>query len=101
MIAERNGVVFTSGGFDLPPFTGAMALPVISGTLKEAAAHLPHNIQTIGYALPNPNNLRWLSQLATLQIKRFGSLAQMHHFGPYWDGYSYWSSVFETVEIGI
>jgi hypothetical protein len=100
-IAERNGAVFASGGFDLPPFAGAMALPVISATIQEAVAHLPSNIQTLGYALSSPNDRRWLLELANSGIKRFVPLAQMHHFGPYWDGYSYWSSLFETVEIRI
>ena len=99
VMAARNGAVFAAGDFGLPPFTGAMALPVVHGSAEEAVLHLPPNIQTVGYALLAPADEIWLALLSRTRIKRFVPVSRMHHFGPVWDGFSFWRSMFEEVEI--
>lgn len=100
-LAPRNGAMFAAGRFALPEFSGAMAFPVLFGSREETLAHLPSNIQTIGHALTHPESASWLRLLGRTYIKRFVPVARMHHFGPIWDGYSFWRAMFESVEVGL
>jgi hypothetical protein len=99
-LAARHGAVLLSGSSDLEPIAGHMALPVIAATAEQAVAQLPANIQTIGHALADEHDPVWLSLLAKTAIKRFVPLARMHHFGAVWDGFAFWRSLFEEVEVG-
>jgi len=100
-LAPRQGAVFAVGHFSSPPFQGRMALPIIPATLEEARLRLPPTIQTLGYAVSNPRNSRWLKLLGTTVVKRFVPIARMHHFGPVWDGWDFWREGFENVEVSV
>jgi len=77
------------------------SLPITWGTLKDAIDQLPENIQTIGHAIVENDYNYYLESIAPVSIKRFVPLSQMHHFGPLWDGFSYWKNLFEEIEISL
>jgi hypothetical protein len=99
-LTPRNSAVVCSGGIDLPDPESLMSLPICSATVQQALAHLPPNIQTIGYAAPGPLDDAWYRHLAGTAVKRLVPLDRMHHFGPTWDGMPFWRQLFEEVEIG-
>jgi hypothetical protein len=39
------------------------------------------------------------AQVAIRGVKRFVPLAEMHRFGPIWDGQSFWRGTFDRMEI--
>lgn len=75
------------------------SLPITWGSLKETINQLPKNIQTIGHSIAERNYDYYLVNIASTSIKRFVPLSQMHHFGPIWDGFNFWNSLFEQIEI--
>lgn len=99
-LAPRNAAVLLTGEATLGPIEGHMALPVVAATRAEALLQLPTNIQTIGHALEDDLDERWLWLLAGTSVKRFVPLGRMHHFGPVWDGFAFWRGLFEEVEVG-
>jgi len=74
-------------------------LPITWGSLKETINQLPNNIQTIGHSISDKDYDYYLENIASTSVKRFVPLSQMHHFGPIWDGFSFWNSLFEQIEI--
>jgi hypothetical protein len=98
-ITVRNGAVIACGDFELNLCDAPMLLAVVPASVERALASLPANIQTIGYALQDPNMDLWLRRLAGTTVKRFVPLDRMHHFGPVWDGWDFWQQLFEPMEI--
>lgn len=99
-LAENNAAVIAAGDRALPEFSSPMSLPIVWADLETAASELPPNIQTIGHSVKNPGDMKWLSAIAKTNAKRFVPVREMHHFGPVWDGYSFWRQLFEEVEYG-
>lgn len=99
ILTPGHGAVLAAGGLGLPEFQALMGLMVVAGTAEEARASLPPNIQTLGYALKNPGEPRWLELLARSKVKRMVPIGRMHHFGPVWDGQPFWRQAFEEVEM--
>lgn len=97
--APDSAAVILVGDYSLARVSGGMALPIVTATAEAACSNLPPNIQTIGHAVAEPRSAYWLELLARTPVKRFVPIAQMHHFGPVWDGYNYWEQLFEHVEV--
>jgi len=100
-LTPRHASVLVSGSTTAATPSGLMSLPIVAARLEEATASLPHNIQTIGHCLSNPDDPLWLHVLAESSIKRFVPLVSMHHFGPVWDGSSFWQRLFEEVVLQV
>jgi hypothetical protein len=98
-LTERHGAVLAVGDASLAEIEGPSVLPFVALPLEQAIARLPANIQTIGHAIADSRDSRWLERLATTSVKRFVPLARMHHFGPVWDGFRFWHMFFEEVEV--
>jgi Acyl-CoA reductase (LuxC) len=96
---HRNAAVLAIGRAGLPLAGGPMTLHLVAASLEDAIRQLPANIQTIGHALASPGAPRWLDVLSRTSVKRFVPLAQMHFFGPVWDGIGFWRQLFEEVEV--
>jgi len=94
---ERHGAIIGVGALDLPELAGPMSIAIIPARLEQAIASLPANIQTIGYQLKDAHAL--LPAIARTNIKRFVPIAQMHHFGPVWDGQNFFRLLFEEVDL--
>jgi hypothetical protein len=99
VVTSRNAAVLAVGNPGRELVGGSMTLHLLAATVEEAVRNLPANIQTIGHALVNPGDPAWLEVLAPTAVKRFVPLAQMHHFGPVWDGIGFWRQLFEEVEV--
>ena len=97
LMATRNAAVLGVGAADQPEMSGLMSLAIVPATVQEALALLPHNIQTIGHCLRDAAML--LPLLASSKVKRFVPVAQMHHFGPVWDGMNFWRQLFEQTAV--
>ncbi len=95
-----NGALLATGDGNLEDFDGIMALKLEARSLEDAFRALPANIQTIGYALANPPDSRWMELLATSSVARFVPIARMHHFSGTWDGEPFWARCFEVMELG-
>ena len=99
-LAHRHGAAFAVGAGDLPKPEGQRILPLVPLPVPEAVASLPDRIQTIGYAL-SPELERALPvPIAKRGVKRFVPVAEMHRFGPVWDGQSFWRGTFDRMETG-
>jgi hypothetical protein len=98
MAGNRHAAIGV-GELGLEAIDAPMFLPISAATLEEAVAQLPPNIQTLGHALVDPQNERWLRLAAETRIKRLVPIARMHHFGPLWDGHRFWDQCFEEVEV--
>lgn len=96
-MAARHAAVLGVGPVDRPEMSGLMSLGIVSGSVDEAIATLPANIQTIGTGLLRLDRLR--SRMAHTKVKRFVPLARMHHFGPIWDGQNFFRQLFEEVAL--
>lgn len=96
-LAHRNGAVLGVGPVDRAEMSGLMSLAVVPGTVEQAVAMLPPNIQTIGHHVRDSAKL--LPLIAKTKAKRFVPVAQMHHFGPVWDGQNFFRALFEEVEV--
>jgi len=98
-LTRRAGAVLAVGSGDLPEPVGDMTLTIGASTLERAIARLPDNVQTIGHCLADPTDSRWLRALARRPVLRFVPIGRMHHFGPVWDGWSFWRLAFREVEV--
>jgi len=94
----NNAAVVAVGPSDLPIPEANMFLPITWASQEECIQQLPPNIQTIGYVLKEARSDQWLRVVAGTTIKRFVPLSTMHHFGPTWDGYSFWRQLYEEIE---
>jgi hypothetical protein len=99
VVTSRNAAVLAAGSPGQELVGGPMTLHLLAATVEEAVRNLPANIQTIGHALVNAGDPAWLEVLARTAVKRFVPLAQMHHFGPVWDGIGFWRQLFEEIEV--
>lgn len=99
VLAPQNGATLVAGDLSLPPTIGRMTLPIVPADVRQAVENLPANIQTIGHALRDSRDTDWLRILGRTCVKRFVPLARMHHFGSIWDGWDFWRSLFEVVEV--
>ena len=98
-LTQNYGAVLLAGSMENREIPGMMTLSILSASLEKAKASLSANIQTIGYALKNPQDKKWIECVAGSGIRRFVPIASMHHFGPVWDGQAFWQQGFEMVEI--
>ncbi len=98
-LAPRHAAVLGVGSLAQRELPGAMSLAIVPATASEAAAALPNNIQTVGHCLRYADAPEWLSLLARTPVKRWVPIAQMHHFGPVWDGANFWRQLFEETLI--
>ncbi len=98
-LTQMNAAVIAAGSNNTQMFTSPMSLPIVCATLEEAVDVLPENIQTIGHAFKNPNDLTVLTAITKTKVKRFVPIASMHHFSHVWDGFAFWRQLFEEVEI--
>lgn len=92
-LGENAGVAVV-GACGPIPVTAHMALAVQWGSLDQAVASQPANLQTIGHALADPGAQPWVDALAHSPALRFVPLAEMHHFSPIWDGLPWWQGLF-------
>jgi hypothetical protein len=98
---ERNLGVVSVGNFTLRADPTLMNLRIVPATIHDAVANLPENIQTVGHALANPGDVRWLALVAGSRVLRFVPLRNMHFFGSVWDGNQFWAGIFEYVQFSI
>jgi hypothetical protein len=96
-LTHRNGAALGVGSIDKPEMSGLMSLAIVSGTVEQAVAMLPPNIQTIGHHIADTSKL--LPKIAKTTVKRFVPVAQMHHFSPVWDGQNFFRLLFEEVAL--
>jgi hypothetical protein len=96
-MAPRHAAVLGVGPVARTEMSGLMSLAIVPGSLDEAIATLPPNIQTIGSGLLHPGHL--LPRIAHTKVKRFVPLAKMHHFGPIWDGQNFFQNLFEEITL--
>lgn len=93
-LVAGHGAAIAVGDAGMRPPAGQRILPLMPMTTAEALAGLPGNIQTIGHAT-SPRLERALpARLAARGVLRFVPVAEMHHFGPVWDGQDYWRRTF-------
>ena len=100
-LAANNSAVIAVGDKNLPTFSTNMSLPIVWADLESAVSELPPNIQTIGHAVTDANDLKWLKAIANSNVKRFVAIGNMHDFGPVWDGYGFWRQLFEEIEVSL
>ena len=98
LVADAAAVLAT-GSDELESVQSPLFLPITGRSCEVAIAQLPANIQTIGHAFSSRPSNELLGQLAARGVKRLVPLAAMHHFGPVWDGYDFWSQLFECMEV--
>jgi hypothetical protein len=96
-LAHRNGAVLGVGPVDKAEMSGLMSLAIVPGSVEEAVAMLPPNIQTIGHLVKDSSKL--IKVIGRTKAKRFVPVAQMHHFGPVWDGQNFFRQLFEEVAL--
>jgi hypothetical protein len=96
---EQNAAVIAAGEPSLENFESPMAMIITYGTIEQAVANLPENIQTLGYAFVDSDQNRWLKLMARIKAKRLVPISRMHNFGPVWDGMSFWRQAFEEIEV--
>jgi hypothetical protein len=96
--APRNGAALAVGPVHLARTEASHALWITWGTPDEAAATAPHNVQTIGHAVKDPEDLGWSVALASTPVRRWVPVLQMHHFGWTWDGEDWWRRLFRVRE---
>ncbi len=99
LIADQNSAVFAVGDENKKYFSSYFFLPIFTGSLDWAINQLPANIQTIGLASPKDMELHMVGKLVNTNVKRVVGIDKMHHFGQFWDGYEYWRSFFECIEV--
>jgi hypothetical protein len=98
-LAADAAAVIATGSDDLESIQSPLFLRITGLSREAAIAQLPANIQTIGHAFSSQPSNELLGQLAARGVKRLVPLAAMHHFGPVWDGYDFWSQLFECMEV--
>lgn len=95
--AHRNGAVLGIGPVDKAEMSGLMSLAIVPASVEQAVAMLPLNIQTIGHAVQDASQLTQV--IGRTKAKRFVPVAQMHYFGPVWDGQNFFRRLFEEVAL--
>jgi hypothetical protein len=98
-LAAGAAAVIAVGSDELESIQSPLFLPITGSSREAAIEQLPANIQTIGHAFSSQPSDELLGQLALRGVKRLVPLAGMHHFGPVWDGYDFWSQLFECMEV--
>jgi len=98
-LAANNSAVIAVGEKSSPVFSSHMSLPIVWADLETAVNDLPENIQTIGHAVVDASDPKWLKAIGKSNVKRFVPISNMHHFGPVWDGYGFWRQLFEEIEV--
>ncbi len=98
-LAPDHAAVFAAGTFALSEFASMMGLMCVAASREEAANALSPSLQTIGHAFTNAQDESWLRLLAGSRARRLVPIAQMHHFGPVWDGQPFFLSAFELVSV--
>ena len=93
-LAEGHGAAIAVGNAGVDPPAGQRILPLTAMTTAEALARLPERIQTIGYVLSPASERALPSLVAPRGVKRFVPVADMHRFGPVWDGEDFWRQTF-------
>lgn len=97
-VVPRHGAVFGVGRITDPDMAGPMSLGIVAGSIDEAVLQLPTNIQTVGTILTDPKSL--LPKISRTTVKRFVPVAEMHHFGPVWDGQNFFRLFFDEITVG-
>jgi hypothetical protein len=98
-LVEGHRAVVCAGGPDLPIVDAVQCLSLVAADLPAALASAPSNLQTIGHAVQDATDPRWLAALAATGALRFVPLGEMHHFGPTWDGFAFWRGLFREVPV--
>ncbi len=99
VLVSENRAVLSVGDYDLKTNPNLMEMRLIPAILEEAVAHLPNNIQTIGHALRDANNRKWLEAISATGAARFVPLRTMHHFETLWDGSDFWAQLFTYTRV--
>ena len=97
-LAEGHGAAIAVGDAGMDPPAGQRILPLTAMTTAEALARLPERIQTIGHVLSPERQRDLRPRIAPRGVKRFVPVAEMHRFGPVWDGEDFWRQTFSRVE---
>jgi hypothetical protein len=97
-LADLHGAAFAVGGPQLRKPSGQRLLCIVPQTAEEALGTLPARIQTVGYGLTEDRRAALLPELARRGVKRFVPIADMHRFGPIWDGQAFWRQTFSVME---
>lgn len=98
-LARRHGSAFAVGDAETAKPGGLRILPLVALTVDEALETLPARIQTVGHAVSPDLERRLLRRVVSRRVKRFVPLADMHQFGPVWDGQAFWQQTFDRVEV--
>lgn len=96
-LTHHNGAVLGVGPVGKAEMSGLMSLAIVPGTVEQAVAMLPPNIQTIGHLVKDSSQL--IQVIGRTKAKRFVPVTQMHHFGPVWDGQNFFRQLFEEVAL--
>lgn len=96
---EGAAAVIAAGAGGGPAPIGNLVLPVVVGSLSERAASLGDKVQTIAHNASGETFDRIVRAIAPTAVKRLVPIAQMHHFGPVWDGYPFLEGLVEKVEM--
>jgi len=99
-LVPGNGAAIAVGGAGMSPPAGQRILPLMPMKMREALASLPANIQTVGHALSPAVERDLAPRLTARGVLRFVPVAEMHHFGPVWDGQDYWRRTFTVEDAG-
>ena len=99
ILVDDHRAMVASGPTSAPVIESAQSLFITAGDTDCAIATAPANLQTVGHALDDPASPNWISAILRAGAERFVPLARMHHFGPVWDGFTYWRALFREVEI--
>lgn len=75
-----------------------MALEVQWGTLDDAVATSPANLQTVGHPFGGTPTPDWAAAFARTCGNRLVPVARMHDFGHVWDGVRWWEQLFREIE---
>ena len=98
-LAPRHGAAFAVGHDGLDKPSGLRVLPIVPLSVDRALATLPERIQTIGHGVTAARERALLPSVAASRAARFVRLADMHRFGPVWDGQAFWRETFDLLEV--
>jgi acyl-CoA reductase LuxC len=91
-LAHLHGAAFAVGRPGLRRPAGQRLLCVVPLSLAEALESLPERIQTVGHGLSAQRRSALPPELAQRGV------ADMHRFGPTWDGQAFWRQTFAAME---
>jgi hypothetical protein len=98
-LAPGHGAAFAVGRDGLDKPSGLRVLPIVPLSVERALATLPDRIQTIGHGVTAARERGLLPAVAASRAARFVRLADMHRFGPVWDGQAFWRETFDLLEV--